>query len=113
MEHTPFPFNGTSMPENEQSFQFEAEHLQDISLEDDSKIFKKKGLHFVLIHLVVSQRTHRGRGTESDDRSGTACQTCRGSVQSHQRVAARYGPTARDNRKQSKETNESNQFGTS
>ena len=47
MDNTPFPFNGISMPENEQSFQFEAEHLQDISLEDDSKIFKKKGLHFV------------------------------------------------------------------
>ena len=47
IENTPFPFNETSLPENEQSFQFEAQHLQDISLEDDSKIFKKKGLHFV------------------------------------------------------------------
>ena len=46
-ENNPFPFNETSLPENEQSFQFEEEHLQDISLEDETKIFKKKGLHFV------------------------------------------------------------------
>jgi len=46
-ENSPFPFNETSLPENEQSFQFEAEQLQDILLEDETKNFKKKGLHFV------------------------------------------------------------------
>ena len=46
-ENTPFPFNETSLPENEESFQFSAEHLQDISLEDELKVFKEKGLHFV------------------------------------------------------------------
>jgi hypothetical protein len=41
------PFNDTSLPENEESFEFPAEHLQDISLEDELKVFKEKGLHFV------------------------------------------------------------------
>ena len=31
-ENTPFPFNETSLPESEQSFQFEAENLKNISL---------------------------------------------------------------------------------
>jgi len=47
MFNYPFPFNEASLPENEQSFQFEAEHVQNISLEDETNIFKKKGLHFV------------------------------------------------------------------
>ena len=46
-ENTALPFNETSLPENEESFQFSAEHLQDISLEDELKVFKEKGLHFV------------------------------------------------------------------
>ena len=50
-ENDPFPFNETSLPENEQSFQFEAEHIQNISLEDETKIFKKKGLHFVHLNF--------------------------------------------------------------
>ena len=33
-------------PENEQNFQFQEEHLQNVSLAE-SQIFKKKGLHFV------------------------------------------------------------------
>ena len=36
-----------TFPNNEQSFQFQEEHLQNISLEDDTQIFNKKGLHFV------------------------------------------------------------------
>ena len=46
-EDTPLPFNNTSLPENEESFEFPAEHLQDISLEHELKVFKEKGLHFV------------------------------------------------------------------
>ena len=46
-ENSALPFNETSLPENEQSFQFQEEHLQNISLEDEAHIFKNKGLHFV------------------------------------------------------------------
>ena len=42
------PFSESELPaENEESFHLREEHLQNISLEDESKIFKKKGLHFV------------------------------------------------------------------
>ena len=37
-----FPFNETTLPENEQSFQFQDEHLQNISLGDETHIFKKR-----------------------------------------------------------------------
>ena len=42
-----FPFNETTLPESEESFQFQEEHLQNVSLEDETQFFKKKGLHFV------------------------------------------------------------------
>jgi len=41
------PFNETTLPENEQSFQFQEEQLQNVSLEDETQFFQKKGLHFV------------------------------------------------------------------
>ena len=42
------PFHGEeSLPEGNQSFQFQEEHLENISLDDNSEVFKKKGLHFV------------------------------------------------------------------
>jgi len=43
------PFvNESSLPAvNEENFYIRDEHLQNISLEDESQIFKKKGLHFV------------------------------------------------------------------
>ena len=44
-----FPFHEEIIlpPENEVSFHLQEEHLQDISLADESHIFNKKGLHFV------------------------------------------------------------------
>ena len=41
--------NENDLPANEISFQFQEEHLQDISLDDPTQIFKNKGLHF--LHL--------------------------------------------------------------
>jgi len=43
------PFiNESSLPmDSEENFYIRDEHLQNISLDDDSKIFRKKGLHFV------------------------------------------------------------------
>ena len=41
------PFNGEQfLPVGNQCFQFQEEHLQNISLDDNCKVFKKKGLHF-------------------------------------------------------------------
>ena len=48
MESLPFS-NETDLPENETSFQFQEEHLQNISLDDRTQIFKMKVLHF--LHL--------------------------------------------------------------
>ena len=48
MDALPFS-NETDLPENETSFQFQEEHLQNISLDDPTKNFKMKGLHF--LHL--------------------------------------------------------------
>ena len=42
LETSTFPFNETTLPENEQSFQIQEEQLQNISLEDETHIFKKK-----------------------------------------------------------------------
>ncbi|MCP4266595.1 MAG: hypothetical protein GY777_13675, partial [Candidatus Brocadiaceae bacterium] len=46
-ENNALPFSESTLPLNEESFHFQEEHLQNISLEDESHIFKKKGLHFV------------------------------------------------------------------
>ena len=48
MDALPFS-NETDLLENETSFQFQEEHLQNISLDDCTQIFKMKGLHF--LHL--------------------------------------------------------------
>ena len=48
MDALPF-LNETDLPENETSLQFQEEHLQNISLDDPTQIFKMKGLHF--LHL--------------------------------------------------------------
>ena len=52
-ENTALPFSETTLPENEQSFQFQEEHLQNISLKDDTQTFKKKGLHFVHLNCNI------------------------------------------------------------
>ena len=49
LETDTFPFHEeiTLPPEDGQYYQFQEEHLQKISLEDETHIFNKKGLHFV------------------------------------------------------------------
>jgi len=49
LETGTFPFHEEIElpPVDEQNFQFQEEHLQNVSLSDESQIFKKKGLHFV------------------------------------------------------------------
>jgi len=47
-ENDVLPFSETSLPpDSEENFYIQDEHLQNISLADESSIFKKKGLHFV------------------------------------------------------------------
>ena len=48
-----FPFNETNWPENEQSFEIQEEQLQNISLEDETNFFKKKGVRFVHLNCNI------------------------------------------------------------
>ena len=51
-----FPFNETNLPENKQSFEFQEEQLQNISLEDETHFFNKKGLHFAHLNCKFTKQ---------------------------------------------------------
>ena len=58
--------SANNLPENETSFQFQEEH--DISLDDPTQIFKKKGLHF--LHLNCNSLLRKDRNRNG---GGVAC----------------------------------------